>query len=154
MPTLNDKSQATLVSMEHQILEHVKQALRVTLGWKVPREGLARKLSSVQFTLKSFQRHLERLMDMEEQDGYLDFVEEFKPSMHARVDRLANDHQQFRARVHYLIPRVEAVRGDDSQALESLCGEIHSLLDEIDHHDREEIELLQESLLRDVGGEG
>ena len=91
MHLIDSKAQANAAWMEHQILDHVKQALRVTLGWKVPSEGVPRKLSSVQFTLKSFQRHLERLMNLEEQDGYMVMVGEIKPNMQSRVDRLEDE---------------------------------------------------------------
>ena len=56
------RAQAQASCMEHQILDHVKSALRVTLDWKAPSIGLARKTSSVQFTAKSFTRHLLRMM--------------------------------------------------------------------------------------------
>ncbi len=35
-----------------------------------------------------------------------------------------------------------------------LCQEIRDLLDDVDQHDEREIELLQESMLMDEGGEG
>ena len=52
--------------VEHQILDHVKSALRVTLDWQVPNIGVTRKLSSMKFALESFQRHFGRLISMEE----------------------------------------------------------------------------------------
>ena len=36
MQGFDTSSQANAAWMEHQILDHVKQALRVTLDWKVP----------------------------------------------------------------------------------------------------------------------
>ena len=66
MHAIDTHSQASAVWMEHQILGHVKQALRVTLNWKVPAVGLPRGLNSLQFTMNSFDRHLHRIMDLEE----------------------------------------------------------------------------------------
>lgn len=154
MQGIDTRSQANVAWMEHQILDHVKEALRVTLGWKVPTVGLARKLSSVQFTLKSFQRHLERLMDIEEQDGYMDMVAETKPHLSARVKRLELDHDHFRREIGHLLPEIEALSEYESQEFEHLCDEICALLESVDRHDVEEIELLQETLLFDEGGEG
>jgi iron-sulfur cluster repair protein YtfE (RIC family) len=156
MYTIDTKSQASAAWMEHEILNHVKQALRVTLGWKVPREGVSRKLSSIHFTLKSFQRHLERLMNIEEQDGYMAFVEEIKPNMHFRIDQLEHDHDRFRRTLNALLPKVEALNENesDSEEIKSTCGEVYDLLDEVDHHDKQEIALLQDSLWCDEGGEG
>jgi len=116
--------------------------------------GLAGKLSSVQFTLKSFQRHLERLMDIEEQDGYLMMVAETKPHLAVRVERLEHDHQEFRRRIENLLPEVESLNEYESDAFDSKCEEIYTLLANVDRHDSEEIELLQETLLVDEGGEG
>jgi hypothetical protein len=109
MQGIDTNSPVNAACMEHQILDHVKQALRVTLDWKVPTVGVARKLSSVQFTLKSFQRHLERLMNLEEQDGYMALVAEIKPNMCYRVDRLAQDHDRFRESFFRLLPELVAL---------------------------------------------
>lgn len=154
MQGIDTRSQANVAWMEHQILDHVKAALRVTLGWKVPTVGLSRKLSSVQFTLKSFQRHLERLMDIEEQDGYMSFVADSKPHLSERVEQLAGEHEQFRKEIRHLLPEVEALSEYQGEEFELLCEDIVALLEHVDRHDTEEVELLQESLLFDEGGEG
>lgn len=159
MQGIDTRSQANVAWMEHQILDHVKQALRVTLGWQVPAVGLSRKLSSVQFTLKSFQRHLERLMDIEEEDGYMVVVAETKPHLAMRVERLEHDHDEFRRKIEHLLPEVESLNAEslnrgESDAFESKCEEIYALLANVDRHDTQEIELLQETLLYDEGGEG
>ena len=154
MPTLQDNSTVSANWMEHQILDHVKQALRVTLDWKAPAVSLPRKLSSVQFTLRSFQRHLERLMAFEERDGYMRVVAETKPNLQPRIDLLADDHDRFRQRVRDILPVVEDLSEWHEAEFCDVCGEIQSLLDDVDRHDLEEVRLLQDSLLSDEGGEG
>ncbi len=154
MQGIDTQSTANVAWMEHQILDHVKAALRVTLGWQVPTVGLARKLSSVQFTLKSFQRHLERLMDIEERDGYMDFVIDTKPQLAERVEHLRREHDQFRLEIHHLVPQVEVLTEFQPDLFKQLCEDITALLEHVDRHDLEEVELLQESLLFDEGGEG
>lgn len=151
---IDHRSQVNAAWMEHQILDHVKDALRVTIGWRVPAVGLPRKLSSVQFTLKSFQRHLLRLIDIEEHGGYMEVVTETKPHLTAHVERLKEDHQQFRRHIEQLLPEVEALSEYDNMAFEGFCQEIASLLQQVDQHDREETALLQDTLLFDEGGEG
>lgn len=153
MQAIDTKSQANAACLEHEILNHVKQALRVTLGWKVPPEGVSRKLSSIQFTLKSFQRHLERLMNIEEQDGYMALVEEMKPNLHFRIDRLKYDHGRFRRAMDDLLPKVDSLSNYEEE-IDTVCEEIHVLLESVDHHDKEEIALLQDSMWFDEGGEG
>jgi hypothetical protein len=84
MPTLQRSSTASIACMEHQILEHVKQALRVTINWEAPVVSMPRKLSSLQFTIKSFKRHLERVISIEEEGGYMHEVVDAKPYLITR----------------------------------------------------------------------
>ncbi len=145
--------------MEHQILDHVKQALRVTLDWHVPAVGIQRKISSLDFTLKSFQRHLERIMNLEEQDGYMVLVVETNPNMHFRVERLEREHRKFRKMLDRLLPEVESLcqcskNVSEESGIQEVCDQILGLLEKVDQHDAEEVQLLQDTLLIDEGGEG
>lgn len=154
MATVQDSSLASISWMEHKILEHVKQALRVTLDWQAPVVSMPRKLSSLQFTMKSFRRHLERVISIEEEGGYLDDVAEWKPNLQSRIDSLAGDHGRFRARIRQLVPELDELSDWEEERFRDLCDEIRALLDDVDRHDALEIDLLQESLLLDEGGEG
>jgi len=140
--------------MEHQILEYVKQALRVTLHWKAPAVSMPRKLSTLHFTIQSFQRHLERLMKIEEEGGYMSHVLDAKPHLQQRVEKLATDHVRFRNRLRELLPELNDIKEGEEPRFVQVCDELESLLKEVDHHDLREVELLQESLLIDDGGEG
>lgn len=140
--------------MEHQILDHVKQALRITLDWKAPAVSLPRKISSVQFTMKSFSRHLLRMMDLEERDGYMSVVVEEKPNLDCRIKRLQREHQAFRSRLEEMAPDISALPAMTESDFEFVCTQIEELLDRVDQHDVEEIELLQDTLMCDEGGEG
>jgi len=140
--------------MEHQILEHVKQALRVTINWEAPVVSMPRKLSSLQFTIKSFKRHLERVISIEEEGGYMAEVVEAKPYLQNRIDRLARDHDVFRNRLRKLIPELNDIKEWEEPRFDQVCDELRKLLDDVDRHDLGEVNLLQESLLMDDGGEG
>jgi len=154
MTTLHDPSRVSTSLIEHQVLHHVKQALRVTLDWDAPVVSLPRKLSSLQFTIKSFRRHLERVMSIEEEGGYLDDVAAAKPNLQPRIESLIRDHAHFRTRVSEIVPELDALSEWQEERFNSLCREILDLLDEVDRHDEREIDLLQESMLMDEGGEG
>jgi len=154
MSTVHDTSLASVSWVEHKVLEHVKQALRVTLDWNAPVVSMPRKLSSLQFTMKSFRRHLERVMSIEEEGGYLDDVAEWKPNLQSRIDSLAGDHGRFRARIRQLVPELDQLNDWEEDRFHELCDEIRHLVDDVDRHDALEIDLLQESLLLDEGGEG
>ncbi|MEX2093249.1 MAG: hemerythrin domain-containing protein [Pirellulales bacterium] len=154
MTTLHDPSIASTSLLEHQILHHVKEALRVTLDWNAPVVSLPRKLSSLQFTIKSFRRHLERVMSIEEEGGYLEEVAAAKPNLHSRIESLSRDHARFRARIREIVPQLDALSEWQEEQFGSVCDEIRCLLDDVDRHDVMEIDLLQESMLIDEGGEG
>lgn len=158
MPTYSAGSDVRAIAqascMEHQILDHVKQALRVTLDWKAPAIGLARKVSSVQFTTKSFARHLLRMMELEEQDGYMTVVLEEKPHLEHRVRRLERQHRDFRQTLDELSAEIDSMQALSEDQFEFVLSRILELLERVDQHDLEEIELLQNTLLCDEGGEG
>ena len=146
--------QANAAWMEHEILDHVKDALRVTISWRVPSVGIGRKRSSVMFTLGSFRRHLERLMQLEERDGYMGQIADAKPHLFDQVKELVAEHQEFRNRMQRLVPALEAAGSAETGEFQRVCEEIQDLLDRVDEHDEHEVCLLQEAFLSDEGGEG
>jgi hypothetical protein len=153
MATLHESSAST-ACMEHQIFEHIKQALLVTLNWEAPVVGLPRKLSSLQFTIKSFQRHLERVLKIEEEGGYMADAMDSKPYFQDRVEQLAREHAQFRERLNRIMPELSDTKEWDESRFERICTELRELVADLDDHNQREIELLQESTLVDDGGEG
>jgi hemerythrin-like domain-containing protein len=153
MSTLRDSTSST-ACMEHQVFEHIKQALLVTLNWQAPAVSMPRKLSSLQFTIKSFQRHFERVISIEDEGGYMSHVVECKPYMEERIEQLARDHTRFRERLRKLIPKLNDIKEWEEPRFEEVCDELRSLIADIDRHNEQEVELLQESMLVDDGGEG
>ncbi|MEX2308449.1 MAG: hemerythrin domain-containing protein [Pirellulales bacterium] len=154
MPALQNSSTVSTVCMEHQILEHIKQALRVTINWHAPVVSMPRKLSSLQFTIKSFQRHFERVISIEEEGGYMADVLDAKPYFQARIDQLAGDHSHFRDRLRTLIPQLSDIKEWEEPRFNQVCDDLRTLIDDVDQHDAREVELLQESMFLDDGGEG
>jgi hypothetical protein len=140
--------------MEHQVLHHIKQALRVTLDWHAPSVSMPRKLSSLQFTIKSFRRHLERVISVEENGGYMADVLDARPYFQDRIEVLAADHSRFRSRLQELMPQLNEIHEWEEPRFDQVCSDLRALLDDVDRHDAAEIELLQESLMCDDGGEG
>jgi hypothetical protein len=153
MTTIKDTSVST-AAMEHAVLDHIKQAMRVTLDWQAPEVSLPRKISSLQFTIKSLQRHLERVMSIEEEGGYMAVVRDAKPHLQDRLESLAGDHQSFRGRLRELLPKLDLLSDWQEANFDQACEELRQLLDDIDRHDKQEVELLQQSLWDEEGGEG
>src|SRR3954454_25063491 len=123
MPTLRD-SVASTACMEHQVFEHIKQALLVTLNWDAPSVSLPRKLSSLQFTIRSFQRHFERVISIEAEGGYMADVLDAKPYMQDRIDQLAADHDRFRERTRKLIPELNDIKEWEVPRFEQVCNDL------------------------------
>jgi hemerythrin-like domain-containing protein len=153
MPTLND-SMVSAACMEHQIFEHIKQALLVTLNWQAPLVGIPRKISSLQFTIKSFQRHLDRVISIEEEGGYMAEAMDSKPQLQDRVEKLQTEHSRFRERLRKLIPELNDTKEWDEVRFNLICNELRTLVEDVDRHNEREIEVLQESICVDEGGEG
>ncbi|MEX0586874.1 MAG: hypothetical protein WD176_09525 [Pirellulales bacterium] len=148
------KTRAAQCLVEHQIIQHVKEALRLTLAWEVDAVGAARKLSSIQFTMQSLFRHLDRLMKIEEEDGYLSAVAERKPNLAIQVGELAGDHGLFRAEMERIEPVAMNTPSDDLVAMNDVCAQLHDLLGRLDVHDQAESDLLQAAFADEEGGEG
>ena len=153
MATINDLNVST-ACMEHQVFEHIKQALLVTLNWQAPAVGIPRKLSSLQFTIKSFQRHLDRMVSIEEEGGYMAEAMDAKPHLQNRVELLAKEHIRFRDRLRKIMPELNEIKEWDEERFEQVCKDLRSLIADVDRHNQREIELLQESTLVDEGGQG
>lgn len=148
----SDVTQQTLA--EHQMLNYLMEGLRTTITWPVAGNDCSRKLSTVRFIAQSFQRHLERMMTLEEYEGYMDMVTESAPSLRKAVAGLRQEHDQFREASRRIVQRLEQASANNSTALTAICDEILALLRQLDHHGRMEVGLLQEALTRDTGGEG
>jgi hemerythrin-like domain-containing protein len=153
MPTLNGSSVST-ACLEHQILEHIKEALRVTLNWQAPVVSMPRKLSSLQFTTKSFQRHLNRVISIEEEGGYMADILDAKPHLEDRIGQLAREHKNFQDRLRKLIATMNDIKEWEEPRFQDVCQDLRALLEDVDQHDAREGDLLQESILCDDGGEG
>jgi hypothetical protein len=131
--------------VEHQILAHVKDALRLTLETKVTSVSFERKLSSVHFMSESFHRHLERLLALEEDGGYLDLVRQNRPELLDRVVALRAEHAEFRHSLRQILQGLEASADDES--FHGICHKLRDLLDRLDRHDAQEIDLLEQVLI-------
>jgi seryl-tRNA synthetase len=155
LPAMSQQQQnMKQAAVEHEALRHIIGALRTVLDWKPPADELARKLSSLRFIAQSFQRHLERLMALKEQDGYMVDAVDQMPAIAEKVQALLRDHDQFEETLHKLVLRLEHTPSDDKAKIDAVCQEMEELLVKLEDHHRREAELMQEAFARDVGGQG
>jgi hypothetical protein len=140
--------------VEHAMLKHIANALRVTLDWKVDQGDFSRPLSSLRFVSQSLQRHLDRMMTLEECDGYMDEVVEASPHLAEKVKILKQDHERFRHSVRQIVSRLERLSPNDLPGFTRSCGAIRELLSQLDEHAASEMAVIQEAYCRDEGGYG
>src|SRR5262249_30868237 len=131
---------------------HLVRGLRVTVAWEVPGPDASRKLSTLRFIAQSFQRHLERLLTLEEHDGYLGLVRASSPRLGRATDVLAAEHERFRSQARGLVQRLERRVGTDLAGLGQLCADLLGLLADVERHSKKELALLQEAFGQDGGG--
>jgi hypothetical protein len=150
--TGGDHSQQALI--EHGLLRHLVDGLRATLAWQADGGDFGRKLSTLRFIGQSLQRHLEHLLALEENDGYLDGVAAVSPRLGRRVDALRAEHDGLRDATRRAVQRLGQVAPQDGAEFAAVCGDLANLLDRVEEHSRQEVALLQEAFDRDIGGEG
>jgi hypothetical protein len=147
-----DLAQQTLV--ENGMLMLILEGLRNTLAWQVRETGIPRKLSTLRFITQSLQRHLERVLALEEYDGYMDLVLHESPRLSNTVAALKVDHEQLRKDAIHIVLEFEQVDPADTERFDRDCAELAGLLNRLDAHNKKEAKLMQEAFARDGGGEG
>jgi hypothetical protein len=145
---------AEQIRFEQELLRHVMEGLRLSTTWQVRGPDASRKLSSLRFVTGSFQRHLERLLALEEDDGFLDKEVACAPHLGRATAALRAEHDGFRRESRRVVQELERLPVTDLSGLEKVGVELVALLDRIEGHNRKEIALLQEAFRRDEGGEG
>jgi hypothetical protein len=139
---------------ERTLVQHVKNALRITIDWDSQAVGVPRKLTSVRFSTLSLERHFQRLMDMEDDAGYMVVVSQEKPNLCERANRLRGQHDELRGRIRSVLPMINGVPENDDGGLDAVCSVLRDLLNDIESQEHQENELLQQALAEDEGGEG
>jgi Hemerythrin HHE cation binding domain len=145
---------AQQTSVEHGLLTLLMEGLSNTLAWKVQDNDFARKLSTLRFITQSFQRHLERVLALEEYDGYIDLALQASPQLGNTVDALRQEHEQFRKEARQIVHRLENVAPTDGDLFGRICDELVGLLNRLHTHNKKELNLFQVAFAQDEGGEG
>jgi hemerythrin-like domain-containing protein len=74
------------------------------------------------------------------------------PRLIKAVDELKSEHEMFRTGIRRIVHCLEQISATDGAALNTLGDELSVLLQQIDEHNRKEVDLIQESFERDQGG--
>jgi hypothetical protein len=147
---MDQQEVALQTEVEHGRVSLLMRGLREAAAWPARGPEACRKLSGLRFLAQSFRRHLERLLDLEEHDGYLELVPASDPRLSRATEALKGEHQLFRAESARLAQALEGLPA----ALEGACADLLGLLRKLEEHGGKEVALLQEAFARDGGGEG
>jgi hemerythrin-like domain-containing protein len=140
--------------VETGLLKNLTDGLRNVLAWEVKGDDCSRKLSTLLFISQSFKRHLGRLMNLEETDGYMDIVLETKPFLSKKVHALKQEHDRFRYAIRRIVHELKQISPWDGYSLQEIGADLTGLLDRLERHGKKEAELFQEALEQEEGGEG
>lgn len=146
-------------TLENQVLDHIKSALRQTLTADEDRLGLERKVSSVQFVTESLQRHLTRMLDIEEIDSLLNPSDlmlnpEDSADFAERARKLQDEHAQMRNSLEQLGHMAKELEPDNETLLEEFSHDLTIFLNRLDRHELAEQKFLQELYESDEGEGG
>ena len=132
--------------LEHEVVARVADALRTAIGWG-HHAGAAQKLDSIRFLAESFQRHVERMLDLEEHGGYLELLGRSHPQLGSELDRLLREHDEFRRGIEHVLGEMQGFDASNPVELDTILDELTSLLARIDSHNKIEMSMLQEVVL-------
>src|SRR5581483_6316782 len=131
---------------EQTMLRQLMDALRITVAREERAGDSAQRVATLRFIVQSFQRHLERLMSMEEDDGYLGWVVDENPRLNRAVAALRDEHDRFREAGQRVLRRLSQLSSaEDRSELDPACAELLDLLRMLDEHREREGGLLQEA---------
>jgi hemerythrin-like domain-containing protein len=151
---MNHIDMAQQAQVENSLLNSLIEGLRHTLAWKVQGANDSRKLSTLRFIADSFQRHMERVMTLEERDGYMDVVVATDPNLGKTVDALRREHDKFRKGIATIVQDLGAVSSTDQATFTRICADLTLLLKKLDEHHQKETAIFQDVFVRQDGGEG
>ena len=138
--------------LEHEVLARLSDALRTAVSWN-PHGDLSHKLETVQFLAQSFQRHVERMLDLEEHDGYMDLVRSSFPEFDAQVTAFRRQHEAFRLDTDGIVYRLQNSAALDGAETEALFEDLAQLLEAVEAHNKQEMELLRQLVMDQASAE-
>ena len=134
--------------LEHEIVARLSDAVRTAIGWN-HHGDLPRELSTVEFLVRSFARHAGRMMQVEEQDGFMDLLRKSAPDLEPQLDEFKREHQQFRQTLDRILARLSQPDAIPEGGTCTLLDELLALLESVDNHNKKEMDFLRQVLLHE-----
>lgn len=147
---MNPETIASWLQTEHAKID----ALAIELQEKVaviPRAHQQRWIADVRESFEEFSDHVHRHQTLEEQDGYMTAVVEYRPSLSREVDRLAHEHGELERLMTGIRRQLSELSADDALLIRDACRRIQNLLLYLEHHTKEENLLVMSVFQVDLG---
>lgn len=145
---------AKQMEVELALLLSIEQSFRIALQWMTRDRGNSRKLSTLRFVARSFERQLTRTRVLADHGGYMHLIADTKPHLASEIKALRNVREKLQADFECIIVRLEYVSPDDAAGFGKVCAELERYLEDLKAHGQKEMELLQRSFNQKEGGSG
>jgi hypothetical protein len=145
---------AKQMEVELALLLSIEQSFRIALQWMTRDRGNSRKLSTLRFVTRSFERQLTRTRVLADHGGYMHLITDTKPHLASEVKALRNVREELQADFERIIVRLEYVSPDDAVGFGNVCAELEGYLEDLRAHGQKETELLHRSFNKEEGGSG
>jgi hypothetical protein len=136
---------AKQMEVELALLLSIEQAFRTALQWMTRDRGNSRKLSTLRFVSRSFERQLTRTRVLADYGGYMHLITDTKPRLASEVKALRNAREELQSNFERIIVRLEYVSPDDSAGFGKICAALERYLADLKAHGQKEMEFLQRS---------
>jgi hemerythrin-like domain-containing protein len=117
----------------------------------VPRANQQRWIEAAREAFEHFRAHMTRHIAMEEQDGYMAPVVEFRPRLSDEVERLKREHRQILRLLNAVHDLCEDVEPADSLIIRDVCHRVQDILRYVEHHNQSENVLVLSAFHEDIG---
>lgn len=121
-------------------LQQLEEAVRPSAGANLP---------AVRARLEATQTHITAHFRFEEQNGYMNAVQDRAPHLERVIQQLAEEHHQLAQGLNALIDQARTAGG----LTEMLRQGVRQWLERVRHHEERETDLVQEAFNQDIGAE-
>ncbi|MFH1746667.1 MAG: hemerythrin domain-containing protein [Planctomycetota bacterium] len=98
-----------------------------------------------------FTAHFQRMMIIEEEDGYLLPVIEVRPTLAKQVELLQREHHELRHLTEELQRTVKSLKPDENLLIRDCCTRLQIFLGHVDRHEQHENHIVLYTLSQDIG---
>lgn len=119
----------------------------------IPPGGLKAWLAELGRRYDHFAAHLRRMMQIEEDDGYLLPVVEQRPTLLEQVELLRHQHDELRRLLDDLERTVHELTPENPLLIRDCCGRLQALLAHVGQHEEHENHLVLYSFTQELGAD-